>query len=69
MFDTASVFTAVPENIYLQDKGKPACLIRALTPDALAVWQKDLAGPNLAWMETTGFSAAAGAEGPGCASA
>ena len=60
MFDTASVFTAVPENIYLQDKGKPACLIRALTPDALAVWQKDLAGPNLAWMETTGFSAAAG---------
>ena len=60
MFDTASVFTAVPENIYLQDKGKPACLIRALTPDALAAWQKDLAGPNLAWMETTGFSAAAG---------
>ena len=40
MFDTASVFTAVPENIYLPDKGKPACLIRALTPDALAAWQK-----------------------------
>lgn len=60
MFDTASVFTAVPENIYLKDKGKPACLIRALTPDALADWQKQLAGPNLAWMETTGFAAAAG---------
>lgn len=60
MFDTASVFTAVPENIYLQDKGKPACLIRALTPDALAAWQESLAGPNLAWMETTGFAAAAG---------
>ena len=60
MFDTASVFTAVPENIYLQDKGKPACLIRALTPEALADWQKQLAGPHLAWMETTGFAAAAG---------
>lgn len=60
MFDTASVFTAVPEKIYLQDKGKPVCLIRALTPEALADWQKDLAGPNLAWMETTDFAARAG---------
>ena len=60
MFDTASVFTAVPEKIYLTDKGKPACLIRALTPEALVDWQKQLAGPHLAWMETTGFAAAAG---------
>ncbi len=60
MFDTASVFSAVPDNIYLNDKGKPACLIRALTPDMLAAWQAELAGPHLAWMETTNFAAAAG---------
>jgi leucyl aminopeptidase len=60
MFDTASVFSAVPDKIYLADKGKPACLIRALTPDGLADWQKGLAGPHLAWMETTGFAAAPG---------
>lgn len=55
-----SVFAAVPKKIYLQDKGKPACLIRAMTPDMLAEWKKQLAGPHLAWMETTDFRAAAG---------
>ena len=55
-----SVFAAVPDNIYVQDKGKPACLIRALTPEALTAWQDTLAGPQLAWMETTAFSAKAG---------
>ena len=55
-----SVFSAAPNSLYLQDKGKPACLIRALTPDMLAMWRDGLAGPHLAWMETTHFSAAAG---------
>ena len=55
-----SVFSAAPNALYVQDKGKPACLIRALTPDMLAAWRDGLAGPQLAWMETTHFSAAAG---------
>ena len=55
-----AVFPAMPDDIYVIDKGKPACLIRAMTPDALAEWQDGLAGPHLAWMETAGFTAAAG---------
>ena len=54
------IFPAMPDNIYLIDKGKPACLIRALTPAMLADWKKGLAGPHLAWMETAHYTAAAG---------
>ena len=54
------IFPAMPDDIYLKDKGKPACLIRALTPTALADWRDTLAGPHLAWMETAHFTAAAG---------
>ncbi len=54
------LFPAAPSDIYLQDKGKPACPIRALTPDGLAAWRKELAGSNLAWIETNHFAAAAG---------
>ncbi|HAT08948.1 MAG TPA: leucyl aminopeptidase, partial [Rhodobiaceae bacterium] len=54
------IFPAMPDDIYLKDKGKPACLIRALTPTALAAWRNTLAGPHLAWMETAHFTAAAG---------
>jgi leucyl aminopeptidase len=54
------IFPAVPDNIYLIDKGKPACLIRALTPAMLADWKQGLVGPHLAWMETAHFTAAAG---------
>jgi leucyl aminopeptidase len=54
------IFPAMPDDIYVKDKGKPACLIRALTPAMLAEWQRDLAGPHLAWMETAHFTAAAG---------
>ena len=54
------IFSAMPDDIYLKDKGKPACLIRALTPTALADWRDTLAGPHLAWMETAHFTAAAG---------
>ena len=54
------IFPAMPDNIYLIDKGKPACLIRALTPAILADWKHGLAGPHLAWMETAHFTAAAG---------
>jgi leucyl aminopeptidase len=54
------IFPAMPGDIYLKDKGKPACLIRALTPCALADWRETLAGPHLAWMETAHFTAAAG---------
>ena len=42
------IFPAMPDDIYLKDKGKPACLIRALTPTALADWRDTLAGPHLA---------------------
>ncbi len=54
------IFPAMPDDIYLTDKGKPACLIRALTPAALDEWRKGLAGPHLAWMETAHFTAASG---------
>ena len=54
------IFPAMPDDIYLKDKGKPACLIRALTPAALADWRDTLAGPHLAWIETAHFTAAAG---------
>ena len=54
------IFPAMPDNIYLIDKGKPACLIRALTPAMLADWKHGLAGPHLAWMETAHFTAADG---------
>ncbi len=54
------IFPAMPDEIYIQDKGKPACLIRAMTPDMLADWRESLAGPHLAWMETAHFTAAAG---------
>jgi len=54
------IFPAMLDDIYLKDKGKPACLIRALTPTALAAWRDTLAGPHLAWMETAHFTAAAG---------
>ena len=56
----SDVFPAEPGDIYLQDKGKPACLIRALTPKALASWRETLVGPHLTWMDTTHFAAAAG---------
>lgn len=55
-----SLFPAGPDNIFVKDKGKPACLIRALTPDGLAAWRSDLSGPHALWMETTHFAAAAG---------
>jgi len=54
------IFPAAPDDIYIQDKGKAACLIRALTPAMLEDWRADLAGPHLAWMETVAFNAAAG---------
>lgn len=54
------IFPAEPDGIYLPDKGKPACLIRALTPEGLATWRENLVGPHLTWMETTHFAAAAG---------
>jgi|GEM_PF-4313712 len=54
------IFPAMPDDIYLKDKGKPACLIRALTAAALADWRDTLAGPHLAWIETAHFTAAAG---------
>ena len=54
------IFPAEPGAIYLPDKGKPACLIRALTPEGLATWRENLVGPHLTWMETTHFAAAAG---------
>jgi leucyl aminopeptidase len=49
-----------PEGLYLVDKGKPACLIHCLTPEAYGQWQSASSGPHLAWAETTNFSAAAG---------
>jgi leucyl aminopeptidase len=55
-----ALFPAMPDEIYVIDKSKPACLIRALTPDALAAWRGQLAGPDLAWMETAEFTASAG---------
>ncbi len=55
-----AIFPAAPDDIYIQDKGKPACLIRALTPDMLAAWQADLSGPHLVWMEQNHFAASAG---------
>ena len=54
------IFPAMPDDIYQKDKGKPACLIRALTPATLADWRDTLAGPHLAWIETAHFTAAAG---------
>ena len=60
MASLSRFFPAQPGDIYLKDKGKPACLIRALTPDALAAWRADLSGPHLLWMENTHFAAAAG---------
>ena len=54
------IFPAQPGDIYVTDKGKPACLIRALTPAMLESWRAELAGPHLLWMETAHFSAARG---------
>ena len=56
----SSLFPARPEAIYVKDKGKPACLIRALTPQMLADWRETLSGPHALWMETTHFAAASG---------
>ena len=49
-----------PQAIYLVDKGKPACLIRCMTPSDFAAWKNDESGASLAWAETTNFSASAG---------
>jgi len=49
-----------PQAIYLVDKGKPACLIRCMTPSDFAAWKNDKSGASLAWAETTNFSASAG---------
>ena len=60
MTSVSEVFPAAPGEIYLQDKGKPACLIRALTPDALADWRDGLSGPHAAWTDAVNFAAAPG---------
>lgn len=60
MTSVSEVFPAAPGEIYLQDKGKPACLIRALTPDALAAWRDGLSGPHAAWTDAVNFAAAPG---------
>lgn len=54
------LYPAAPQDIYLTDKGKPACLIRALTPEGLADWRDTLSGPHVVWMEQNHFAAAAG---------
>lgn len=51
---------SAPDDLYLIDKGKPACVIHCLTPDSYADWKAANSGPHLAWAETAHFSAAAG---------
>ena len=46
--------------LFIQDNGKPARLIYALTPETFEAWKEKQAGPHLAWVETTHFTAAAG---------
>ena len=47
-------------DLYVLDKGKPACCIWALTPELFAEWKQANSGPMLAWAETANFSARAG---------
>ena len=47
-------------DLYVLDKGKPACCIWALTPELFAGWKQANSGPMLAWAETANFSARAG---------
>ena len=47
-------------DLYVLDKGKPACCIWALTPDLFAAWKNANTGPLLAWAETANFSAKSG---------
>lgn len=46
------------QSLYLPDNGKPACLVRALTPAALEGWKAAHSGPHLIWVETANFTAA-----------
>ena len=47
-------------DLYVLDKGKPACCIWALTPELFADWKEAHSGPMLAWAETANFSAKSG---------
>lgn len=50
----------LPADLYVLDKGKPACCIWALTPELFADWKEAHSGPMLAWAETANFSAKSG---------